>query len=124
VLGWEGNIVSPQRINGVLLKNHFREVKGRRREGKVKRMENLKDFSFDCAEVEAAVISDKRDGLIELLLKKTSVIRHNSDADKGGSLTVVEIDLGDRDIIAAFQSFNDAFDDVAFILEAVYAEQV
>lgn len=83
-----------------------------------------KDFSFDLAEVEAAVISDKRDSLIELLLNKTPVIRHRSNADECCRFTVVAIDLGDRDVVAAFQSFNDAFDDVAFIFEAVYAEQM
>ncbi len=83
-----------------------------------------KDFSFDLADVEAAVISDKADSLIELLLNKTPVIRHRCNADKGCCLAIVAIDLGDRDVAAAFQSFDNTFDDVAFILEAVYAEQV
>jgi hypothetical protein len=82
------------------------------------------DFSYNLANVKAAVISHKANNLIKLLLNETSVIRHRSDADERCRFTVVAIDLGDRDVVAAFQSFDNAFDDVAFILQAVYAEQV
>ena len=76
-----------------------------------------KCFAFDCAEVEAAVVSHKSYDGFELTLDKGVVVADDGDAEGGDDFAVVVLDFGDGDVEAALQAADNAFDDAALILE-------
>lgn len=74
--------------------------------------------------MEAAVVPDEVDGFIEDLFEKPPVVCDRCNPDDRCRFTIVMVNFSNRDIEAVFEPLDDAFYDMAFILEAVYAEQM
>jgi len=82
------------------------------------------EFAFDLAQVEAAVVSYEVYGFIEYLFEKPPVIRNRCNTDGRHRMTIVMVNLGNRNVKAAFESLDYAFNDMPFVLEAAYAEKM
>ena len=75
------------------------------------------NFSFDCAEVEPAIVTHKIGDGFELAFDKGFVVADDGDADSGDDFAVVVVNFGNRDIESALQTADYAFDDAAFFFE-------
>ena len=74
-------------------------------------------FAFDGAESKAAVVAEKIEDFIKLLVDKTCIIRDYSDGDNRAGLYVIVVHFGYRDVEAVFESFDETFDDFPLVLE-------
>ncbi len=84
---------------------------------KYKDLKPSEGFTFDGAECESAVVANEVNDFIELLIDETRVVRDDGHSDDGTGLYIIVVHFGDRDVEAAFQSFNYTFYDSALILE-------
>ncbi len=86
-------------------------------------MLNSERFAFDLPEVEPSVIAHERDDGIELLVYELSVVSDDRYPDTSAGLTVLVIDLRDRDVEPALEPPDQTLDDTSFALERGYPLQ-
>ena len=75
------------------------------------------NFSFDCAEVEPAVVAHKGCDGFELAFDKGFVVTDDGDAESSDEFAVVVVNFGNGYIEPALQSSDDAFDNAALFFE-------
>jgi hypothetical protein len=75
------------------------------------------NFTFDCAEVEPAVVAHKIGNGFELAFDKRFVVADDSDTESSDEFAVVVVNFGNRNIESALQPADDAFDDTAFFFQ-------
>ena len=80
-------------------------------------------FSFDLSEIKPAVIAHKIQDRIELLVNELSIVADHSNTEHGDTFAVLVVHFRYRDIEAALEPTDEAFNDAPLALEGRYPMQ-